>query len=106
MKCQSPVHQGVATAIQALSEADGLTGPQRLYRYGDRNENFVPIVLALSSLEADGLQELLEGRGDTAVESVKMRQPVVRQLGVSGDGPQEPSRERGVDAVEELEKDQ
>src|SRR5437867_2220180 len=35
-----------------------------------------------------------------------MRQPVVRQLGVSGDGPEEPGREWGVDAVEELEKDQ
>ncbi len=33
MKGQSAVHQGVATAIQPLSEADGLTGPQRVSRY-------------------------------------------------------------------------
>ena len=61
---------------------------------------------ALSSLEADGLEELVEGRGDASVESVKMRQPLVWQPGVGGDGPQEPGGERGVDAVEEFEKDQ
>jgi len=88
------------------SSSRSLNGYKLLYRYGDRNENFVPIVLALSSLEPDGLQELLKGRGDTPVELVKVRQPLVRQLGVSGDGLQEPGGERGIDAVEELEKDQ
>jgi hypothetical protein len=62
-----------------------------------------PLWFTLRGLEADSLEELFEGCGNAPIESVETSQPVIREPGLSGDGSQQPSRERSVDAFEHLE---
>ena len=56
--------------------------------------------------EANGVDEIVESVDDSLVELVKLREPFVLEFIVRRKGLQEPGGERGVDALEEFEKDE